>query len=154
MLYWLILWVQMGEVQAQLQAQQTQAAALQQALQAAQAQHAQVQLTSASRPDPSQDTSFLHSTEKIKCVVPALLHYHVWLPQLLLTFLDVLQSIARTEYLERINAYQSAELTKMQREVYHLRSLLSSHGVDLALVRSSCKHAVLWMTHANVLWFT
>ena len=69
--------------------------------------------------------------------------HHVWLLQLSLTFPVVLQSIARTEYLERITAYQSAELTKMQREVYHLRSLLSSHGIDLALVRSSCKHPAL-----------
>ena len=82
--------------------------------------------------------------------------HHVWLLQLSLTFPVVLQSIARTEYLERITAYQSAELTKMQREVYHLQSLLSSHGVDLALVRSSCKHAalLLWMSHAIVLWLT
>ena len=52
MLYWLILLVQMGQVQAQLQGQQSQAAALQQALRAAQAQHAQVQLTSRCKSDP------------------------------------------------------------------------------------------------------
>ena len=51
----------------------------------------------------------------------------------------VLQSKARTEYLDRIVAYQSGELTKLQREVYHLRSLLSSNGVEYALVCSSCK---------------
>ena len=54
MLYWLILLVQMGELQAQLQAQQTQAAALQQALQAAQAQHAQVDLSPGCKINPSQ----------------------------------------------------------------------------------------------------
>lgn len=51
----------------------------------------------------------------------------------LLTFPDVLQSQTRTAYLERLNGYQSTELMKMQKEVYHLRSVLSSQGVDSAV---------------------
>ena len=50
----LILLMQMGQVQAQLQGQQSQAAALQQALRAAQAQHAQVQLSPGCKVSPSQ----------------------------------------------------------------------------------------------------
>ena len=49
-------------------------------------------------------------------------------------FVGVLQSKARSERLESTNAYQGAELMNLQREVYHLRSLLSSHGIDPTLV--------------------
>lgn len=60
------------------------------------------------------------------------------------------------EYLESVSTYQSSELMKMQREVYHLQLLLSSHGIDSALVYSSSKHAALLslLSHYNVIQIT
>lgn len=65
--------VQMGKVQAQLQAQQLQAADLQQALQAAQAQSAQVNLSSGCR----NSLLMYHSAYKMQCVEPSLLQDHM-----------------------------------------------------------------------------
>ena len=39
------------------------------------------------------------------------------------------------EHLQNVNAYQGAELMKLQQEVYQLRALLSAHHIDTALVR-------------------
>ena len=49
---------------------------------------------------------------------------------------DVLQSKAGSiDHLQRVSACQTAELMRLQQEVYHLRALLSTHNIDPALVR-------------------
>ena len=56
--------------------------------------------------------------------------------RLLFTDLDVLQSKAGSiDHLQRVSAYQTAELMKLQQEVYHLRALLSTHNIDPVPVR-------------------